>query len=286
MSPPEIRLIQAPNPSPLTGRGTNTWLLGRGRVVLVDPGPDMEPHLQAILAATRGEEIGHILVTHAHLDHSELVPRLARATGAEVLAFGAAEAGRSTVMARLAAEGLTSGEGADPDFAPDRCLADGERLALAGLQIEALHLPGHMGCHMGFALGDVLLSGDHVMAWSTSLVSPPDGDMGDYMASLARLAGRTWSRFLPGHGPEVAKPALRLAELTAHRRGREAAILAALREGPASAGEIAARVYTDTPAHLLPAAARNVLAHLIELSDRGLARPGPGPLAQATFAAR
>lgn len=286
MRPPEIRLIQAPNPSPLTGRGTNTWLLGRGRVVVVDPGPDMAPHFQAILTATEGEEIGHILVTHAHLDHSELAPRLARATGAEVLAFGPADAGRSAVMARLAAEGLTSGEGADPDFVPDRHLKDGEVLDLVGMRIEALHLPGHMGCHMGFALGDVLLSGDHVMGWSTSLVSPPDGDMGDYMASLARLLGRDWSRFLPGHGPEVAAPAVRLAELIAHRKAREAAILAALRTGPANAGEIAARVYTDTPAHLLPAATRNVLAHLIDLSGRDLARPGPGSLALATFAAR
>ena len=281
-----IRLIRADNPSPLTGAGTNTWILGQGEVVVVDPGPDLDGHLAAILSATAGERISHILLTHAHLDHSALVPRLRAATGAQVLAFGPADSGRSPVMQRLAAEGLTSGEGAEPDFAPDRCLQDGEVVTLPGLDLQALHLPGHMGCHMGFALGDVLLSGDHVMAWSTTLVSPPDGDMGDYMASLARLAARPWSRFLPGHGPQVEAPAQRLAELVAHRKGREAAILAALRQsGPASPAELAARIYTDTPPHLLPAAARNVLAHLVDLSARALARPGPGPLALATFAA-
>jgi len=285
MSPPDIRLIRADNPSPLTGSGTNTWLLGRGQVTVIDPGPALETHHQAILAATQGEEIRHILVTHAHLDHSELSSRLARETGAEVLAFGKADAGRSLTMLRLAQEGMTSGEGADQNFAPDRCLKDGEILHLSGLVIEALHLPGHMGCHMGFALGDVLFSGDHVMGWSTSLVSPPDGDMGDYMRSLARLAGREWSRFLPGHGPEVNEPAARLAELIAHRKGREQAILALLRKGPSTANEIAERVYSDTPRHLLPAATRNVLAHLIDLTSRDLARPGTGALAGATFTA-
>lgn len=286
MDLPDIRLIRADNASPLTGSGTNTWLLGRGKVTVIDPGPALAPHLEAILAATRGEEIGHILVTHAHLDHSELAAPLAQKTGAQVLAFGQADAGRSAVMARLAREGLTSGEGADPGFAPDRCLADGEVLHLPGLVIEALHMPGHMGCHMGFALGDVLFSGDHVMGWSSSLVSPPDGDMGDYMRSLAQLRGRAWSRFLPGHGPEVADPSGRLAELTAHRKAREAAILAELRRGPATPDQIAAQVYSDTPKPLLPAAARNVLAHLIDLTERGLARPGSGSLAGATFSAR
>ena len=187
-------------------------------------------------------------------------------------------------MKDLARNGLTGAEGTDPAFAPDRCLTDGTRLTLGPMQIEALHLPGHMGCHMGFALGDVLFSGDQVMGWSTSLVSPPDGDMTDYMASLRRLAARPWARMLPGHGPAIEDPAARLAELIQHRRGREAAIIAALRShGPATAAALAARVYSDTPPHLLPAATRNVLAHLIDLAARGRASPAPGPLATTPF---
>ena len=272
-----IRMIRAANPSPLTGPGTNTYLVGKGQVTVIDPGPDLDSHLSAILSTlSASERISHILVTHAHLDHSALTRRLVAATGAEVLAFGPATAGRSATMTALASHGLTSSEGADPDFVPTRRLRDSSHLSLGALQFQALHLPGHMGCHMGFALGDVLFSGDHVMEWSTSLVSPPDGDMTDYMTSLRRLAARTWSHMLPGHGPAVTDPAARLAFLLDHRLGREAAILAALRDhGPATPATLAARVYTDTARHLLPAATRNVLAHLIDLTARDLAKPDP-----------
>ncbi len=276
-----IRQIRAANPSALTGPGTNTYLVGEGQVTVIDPGPDLDSHLSAILATlSPSERIGHILVTHAHLDHSALTRRLVAATGAQVLAYGPASSGRSATMTALAAQGLTSSEGADPDFAPTRRLGDGSRLSLGAVQIEALHLPGHMGCHMGFALGDVLFSGDHVMEWSTSLVSPPDGDMSDYMTSLRRLAARNWSSMLPGHGPAVSDPAARLGFLLDHRLAREAAILAALRDhGPATPATIAARVYTDLAPDLLPAATRNVLAHLIDLTARDRAKPNlhPGP---------
>ena len=287
MPPTQIRLIRADNPSPLTGTGTNTYLLGEGEVTLIDPGPDLASHLAAILALTRAERITRILVTHAHLDHSALTPRLAAATGAEVLAFGPAISGRSATMQRLAAEGLASSEGADPGFVPDRTLSDGARLPLGAAEIEVLHLPGHMGCHLGFALGDTLFSGDFVMNWSTSLVSPPDGDMGDYMASLRRLAARPLAQMLPGHGPAVTDPAARTAFLIRHRAAREAAILAALRQhGPATAATLAALVYTDIAPHLLPAAAGNVLAHLIDLATRGLATTGESIRAATLFQAR
>ncbi len=281
---PPIRLIRADNPSPLTGPGTNTYLLGMGEVAVIDPGPDLDGHFAALMRALQpGERVSHILLTHAHLDHSALVPRLADATGAEVLAFGPADSGRSATMQGLAAQGLSGGEGADPGFAPDCQLADGARLTVGGWEVEALHLPGHMGCHLGFAVADVLFSGDHVMGWSTTLVSPPDGDMAAYMASLHRLTSRGWRRMYPGHGPSVDDPAGRLAALIAHRLAREAAIVAALQRGPATATGVAEQVYTDILRHLLPAAARNVLAHLIDLTDRGLARPDPGPLATAIF---
>ncbi|MBC7740429.1 MAG: MBL fold metallo-hydrolase [Candidatus Saccharibacteria bacterium] len=281
----QIRLIRADNPSRLTGPGTNTYLLGRGAVTVIDPGPDLDSHLAALLGALQaGEHIAHILLTHAHLDHSALIPRLKAVTGAEVLAFGPAHAGRSPVMTRLAAQGLTGGEGADTAFRPDRLITDGQPLFLSGLHLTAWHLPGHMGCHMGYAWGDVLFSGDHVMAWSTSLVSPPDGDMSAYMSSLQRLQSRSWSRFHPGHGDPVDDPQARLATLIQHRQSREAAILASLDiSGPADAATLAARIYTDTAVALLPAATRNVLAHLIDLQHRGLIAAPPGPVLPTIF---
>ena len=284
MPPLHCQLIRADNFGAFTGPGTNTYVLGRDQVVVVDPGPDLPAHLKAITAAVAGRQVAAIVVTHPHLDHSALVPRLAARTGAEVLAFGDALAGISPVMWQLAAEGLGGGEGSDVAFSPDRLVIDGQHLTLAGLEIEVIHTPGHMGSHIALALGDTLLSGDHVMGWSTSIISPPEGDMGAYVTSLHKLAGRRWSRFLPGHGPVIADPAARLSELIAHRQAREEAILADLAaNGPARAAELAARIYTTTPPALLPAATRNVLAHLIDLSDRALTAAEPGPLATARF---
>lgn len=276
MTAARIRLVRADNPSPLTGTGTNTWLVGEGHVTLIDPGPALPDHLAAIMGALdTGERIARILVTHAHLDHSALSAPLAEATGAPVLAFGRAVDGRSAVMQDLLAAGFTGGgEGADLGFAPDATIKDGDHLDLPGTDaaLEVIHSPGHMGGHLAFALGDVLFSGDHVMGWSSTLVSPPDGDMAAYMASLARLSARAWSRFLPGHGGPIEDPAARLAELTAHRRQREAQILSALHDAPDHATGLAARIYTDTPATLLGAASRNVMSHLIDLSGRNQIR--------------
>jgi glyoxylase-like metal-dependent hydrolase (beta-lactamase superfamily II) len=267
---PGLRRIVAPNPSPLTHRGTNTWILGEGRVAVIDPGPDIPAHLAAILASLApGEVVSHILVTHAHADHSPLARDLSAITGAPVLGFGPALAGRSAVMQRLAETGHAGGgEGLDADFAPDVTLRDGEIVSGTGWQVQAIHTPGHFAGHLAFAWGDRLFSGDLVMGWSTSLVSPPDGDMGDYMASLSRLARRNWGRFYPGHGDIITAPAARLAELAAHRRAREAAILRALSDGPLRLGPLTERVYADTPAALHPAAARNAFAHLINLAAR------------------
>jgi len=274
---PDLRLIRADNASAMTGTGTNTYLLGRDAVVVIDPGPDLAPHRTAILTAIGEARVAAILVTHCHLDHSALARPLADATGARVLAFGPAGSGRSDRMTRLAAAGLAGGgEGFDLRFVPDRRLRHAEVLTLGDLTIEVLHLPGHTGCHLGFAVGDRLFAGDHVMGWSTSLVSPPDGDMGDYVASLRALAARRWSVIYPGHGTAVTDPAARLAALLAHRASREAEILAALRGGPASATQLSRQIYTTTPPALLPAASRNVLAHLIDLWDRDrVAAPTP-----------
>jgi hydroxyacylglutathione hydrolase len=189
-------------------------------------------------------------------------------------------------MAALAAAGaLGGGEGVDADFAPDLRLDDGATVAGAEWRLTALHTPGHLGNHMCFAWDGQVFTGDHVMSWATTMVSPPDGDIGDFMASLAKLAARAGDRlFLPGHGAPLPDPAAMLAHQAAHRRAREAQILAALADGPDAAGALARRIYTEIPAALLPAAARNVLAHLIDLQRKSIVRCD-GPLAaDARFA--
>ncbi|MBV6635335.1 MAG: MBL fold metallo-hydrolase [Mameliella sp.] len=282
---PGLRRVLAPNPSPMTFRGTNTYLLGTGGVAVIDPGPDDPTHLQALLdTLTPGQEITHILVTHAHLDHSPLARDLSRRTGAPVLGFGPAQAGRSAIMRKLADEGLVGGgEGVDSGFVPDIVLADGDTVAGDGWTVEALHTPGHMANHLSFAWGDVLFSGDLVMGWATSLVSPPDGDLTAFMTSLERLQERPWSLFHAGHGAPVTAPAERLEALLTHRRGRETAILEALTQTPATARDLAERIYTDVPPALLPAATRNVLAHLIDLTSKSRVAPVGDLSAEAVF---
>lgn len=264
----DLRLIAADNPSPLTGPGTNTFLLGRDQVAVIDPGPDLPAHRAAILAAAGGR-ISHILVTHAHLDHSGGARALAQATGAPILGFGPAEAGRSAVMQRLATEGgIAGGEGLDRDFAPDLALADGAVIETDEWRLIARHTPGHFAGHLSFQDGGRVFCGDVVMGWSSTLISPPDGDLGDYFRTLARLEALDATELLPAHGAAIAAPAARLAELAAHRRARTAQILSALRDGPADAMTLARRIY-DVPPALIPAATRNVLAHLIALSELG-----------------
>jgi len=282
---PGLRRIVAPNPSPMTYRGTNTYLLGQSEVAVIDPGPDSPAHLDAILAALQpGQRISHIIVTHTHLDHSPLARPLAARTGAEVWAFGDATAGRSPVMQGLAEAGLMGGgEGVDHGFRPDHLLADGDMLEGDGWALEVLHTPGHIGNHLCLAWGDACLTADHVMGWATSLVSPPDGDLTDFMTSCEKLAARQWRVFYPGHGAPVLDPNARLDWLVAHRRAREASILEALNAGPATAEDLARVIYTETPAALLGAAARNVLAHLVDLTGRGRVAPQGVLQAEAHF---
>lgn len=268
-----LKTILAPNPSPLTGPGTNTFLLGEASVAVIDPGPDIASHRAAILAAGAGR-ISHIFVTHAHLDHSDGAAALAQATGAPVLAFGTADAGRSLLMESLG-ESAGGGEGRDTAFRPDLLLRDGDRVEGKDWSLSAVHTPGHMGNHLSFQWDDQLFCGDVVLGWSSTLISPPDGDLVDYFRSLDRIAALSPRRLLPAHGAPVDDPAARIAELRAHRRQRSAQILQALRDGPADASVLARRIY-DVPPQLLPAAARNVLSHLIALAELGaLSAPAP-----------
>lgn len=264
---PEVRRILCGNPGPFTFRGTNTYLIGRGEVAVLDPGPEDAAHLQAILRATKGERITAILVSHTHRDHSPGAAALAAATGAPTHGFG---------------PHLTppeqGGEGGDHGFRPAVTLPDGAAVEAGEWRLTALHTPGHCANHLCFALesgagAGVLFSADHVMSWSTSVVSPPDGDMAAYMASLARLAARDDRLYLPGHGPPLPDPAPFVAALAAHRWEREQKVLEALRTARrATAAELVPPVYgPELDRRLVPAAARSLLAHLIKLASEGAA---------------
>lgn len=268
-----LRRVLADNPSPMTYWGTNTYLVGTGEVAVIDPGPADPAHLARICdTLDRNERITHIFVTHAHRDHSPGARLLADQTGAAVHAFGTATAGRSKKMSALATSGgLAGGEGVDAEFAPDEVMADNCVHRHGDWALRALWTPGHFGNHLSFAWEEkgYLFSGDLVMGWASSLVSPPDGDLGAFLHSLQRLAARDHdTTYFPGHGAPVTDPKSRVAELRAHREMRHDQIRAALGEAPGTAAELAFRIYTDTPAALLPAAARNVLAHLIEMTAR------------------
>ena len=280
---PGLRRVLAPNPGPLTGPGTNSYIVGTGTVAVIDPGPDDPAHLAALEAALGPDErISHIVVTHAHRDHAPLARILGARQGAPVAAFGDARAGRNPAWDALG--DLGGGEGVDSTFAPDLTLPDGAVIEGPDWRLQAIWTPGHMGNHICLRWGDAVFSGDHVMGWATSVVSPPDGDMAAYMASLDRLATLPARVFHPGHGAPVADPAARVADLIAHRRGREAQILAALTPRPQPIRQLTERVYADLSPTLIPAAERNVLAHLLDLCARGLARADPAPDPAAGYA--
>lgn len=281
-----LRRILAPNPSPMTWRGTNTYLVGTRDIAVIDPGPSIDAHFDAILAALLpGQRISHVVVTHSHQDHSPLAAALSRHSGAPVLGFGGPEAGRSAVMAELAAAGMTGGgEGIDADFRPDTEVADGDVIDGDGWRLEVIHTPGHMGNHIALAWGQACFTADHVMGWASSLVSPPDGDLTDFMKSCRRLRARDWTVFHPGHGAPVTEPAARLDWLISHREGRAASILAQLEHGPAPARSLAMAIYTDTPSAMMPAATRNVFAHLIDLMVNCRVKPLDALTAEARFA--
>jgi glyoxylase-like metal-dependent hydrolase (beta-lactamase superfamily II) len=264
---PGVRRITAANPSPFTFHGTNSYIIGRGRVAIVDPGPDDAAHAAALLEATRGENVSHIFVTHTHRDHSGAVGRLKAATGAKTVAAGPhrfARAPRPDESAALDAA-------ADTAFVPDIVLADGASMSGDGWSLEAITTPGHTGNHLAFGLAgrDLIFSGDHVMGWSTTVVAPPDGSMSDYMASLDKLMARSERIYLPGHGGPVMDAQGFVRGLKAHRKMREAAILERLAKGDETIPAMVRAIYRDTDPRLYGAAGLSVLAHLEDLTSRG-----------------
>lgn len=265
---PDVVRVTAPNAGPMTFTGTNTYLLGRDALAVIDPGPADERHFEALIRAIAGRPVEMILATHTHLDHTGLCEALKSETGAPLLAEGPHRTSRP----------LGAGEvnlldaAADHAFRPDRPLTDGEEIETAAGRITAIATPGHTANHMAFSLESVgvLFPGDHVMAWSTSIVAPPDGRMADYMASLDKLTTRTETLYLPGHGGPITKPSAFVRAMRAHRRMREQAILERVRTGDREISEIVRAIYRSTPPALHGAAALSVLAHLEHLCERGL----------------
>ncbi len=263
---PGVRRVLADNPSPFTFKGTVSYIVGRGEVALVDPGPLDEAHIAALLDAVRGETVSHIFVTHTHRDHSPAVPRIKAATGALVLAEGPHRAARPLHVGEAPRLDASN----DLEFRPDHALADGEVVSGRGWTIEAVATPGHTANHMAFALreANLLFSGDHVMAWSTPVVAPPDGAMSDYMASLQKLARRAESVYLPGHGGAVREAPRFVQHYIRHRQGREAAILRRLGDGEADIPALVRAIYVGLDPRLTRAAGLSVLAHLEDLVTR------------------
>jgi glyoxylase-like metal-dependent hydrolase (beta-lactamase superfamily II) len=292
---PLIRRVVANNPSPFTFLGTGTYILGRGEVAVIDPGPLDDAHLGALLGALEGETVTHILITHTHADHSPGARLLAERTGAVTYGFGPhpegdradvvadveATSGEADVVADVAADVVVAGAGQseqreqrepfDADFTPDVVTVHGDEIHGSGWSVEAVHTPGHLANHLCFALNSerTLFSGDHVMAWSTSVISPPGGDLVAYLASCDLLLKRNDDHYWPTHGPSVRDPRTYVAALMAHRRERTAQIIALLRQHPHTVAEIVALLYIGLNEKLVKAAGRSVLAHLEALAAQG-----------------
>jgi len=267
---PLVRRLTAPNPSPYTHTGTQTYLVGTDEVAVIDPGPDAPEHLARIMGEAGAARVVAILCTHTHRDHSPASRPLQGMTGAPIVG-----------CAGLVPAGRDAGPDTsfDPDYRPDRVMADGDRLRGEGWSLQAVATPGHTSNHLCFALAEAnaLFSGDHVMGWSTSVVIPPDGDMGAYMASLERLIGRPEQVYYPGHGDPVERPARYVAALAGHRRQREGQIVRRLETGSAQVTEMVDEMYAGLDPRLKGAARHSVLAHLLDLEERGrVIRDGAG----------
>ncbi len=272
---PGVRRMLCDNPSPFTFKGTVSYIVGRGQVAIIDPGPDDERHVAALLDAVADETVTHIFVTHTHRDHSPAARRVKAATGATVVAEGPHRPSRPLHVGeppRMEASG-------DLEFRPDHALPDGEIVHGPGWIIEGVATPGHTANHMAFALRgtNFLFCGDHVMAWATPVVAPPDGAMSDYMASLAKLAQRPETVYFPGHGGVVRDAHAFLAHFVRHRQGREASILHRLEKGAADIPTLVRAIYIGLDPRLVGAAGMSVLAHLEDLVARGVVATDGAP---------
>jgi glyoxylase-like metal-dependent hydrolase (beta-lactamase superfamily II) len=272
---PGIRRLLCNNPGPFTFKGTVSYILGEGRVAIIDPGPLDEPHIAALLDAVRGETVTHVIVTHTHRDHSPAAAQIKAATGARTYGEGPHRPARPPG----AGSDLPPRSNGDTDFTPDVTLRDGDLVEGDGWTLQAIATPGHCANHMAFALKgtDTLFSGDHVMAWSTPIVAPPDGCMSDYMASLDKLARRTEMTYWPGHGGAVRDGPRLVRQYIRHRRARESAILTLLAAGETDIPALVRDIYVGLDPRLIAAAGRAVLAHLEDLVERGQVTTSAAP---------
>ena len=280
---PNVLRVTANNPSPYTFHGTNSYIVGTNTLAVIDPGPDDPAHLSALIQAIDGRPVSHIFVSHTHRDHSPLTPALKAATGAEVLAQGPHRAARPLRDGEV----NSFAESSDYAFAPDRALTDDELVQGDGFAIRGIYTPGHCANHMAFALEGtgLLFSADHVMAFATTVVAPPDGSMSDFMASLDRLLQRDDSLYLPGHGGNVENPLRFVRGLKAHRKMRERAILERFTAGDRTIQEVVTAIYRDTDPRLHGAAALSVYAHVEDLVARGLLQAEPNLALHAHYRA-
>ena len=258
-----VRRLLAHNPSAFTFTGTGTFVVGRGTVAVIDPGPADPAHIAALIASLDAETISHIVITHTHMDHSPAAPALQAATGAKIV-------GCAPLV--LSDDGPRADAGFDATYAPDAVMVEGDSIAGPGWTLTAVATPGHTSNHLCFALAEekALFTGDHVMGWSTTVVAPPDGDMADYVASLKKLLDRDDAIYHPTHGEPVTDPQRFVRGLITHRKQRENQILKLLADGPQTITAMVAVMYAMVDKRLHPAAGRSVLAHLIDLQARGL----------------
>ena len=268
----DLVVITADNASPMTFTGTRSYILGTDNLIVIDPGPDSTQHFNAITKYIGERKLTDIILTHSHVDHSPLSRRLKNETGASIIGFGSADEARTSFMKRLSSSlDLGGEEGIDRDLVLDKKVHDKQLLKINNYSIEVVHTPGHLSNHICLSVKEkkALFSGDHVMGWATTLISPPDGDLGSFMRSLDKLSERDEQIYYPGHGKPLREPRKMVLAQIAHRRDREKQILSSIAQISRTPAEIVDHVYIDLNPMLKTAAVRNVLAHLIDLYEQG-----------------
>ncbi|MBX8784980.1 MBL fold metallo-hydrolase [Ochrobactrum sp. GRS2] len=278
---PDILRVTVNNASAFTGYGTNSYIIGKTQLGIIDPGPEDEAHFATLMRIIADRPVSHIFVSHTHRDHSPLTARLKSETGAITVAQGPHQSARPL----FDGESNALDASVDTDFSPDICAKDGEIFTNPDWALEVIHTPGHMANHACFALNDrgILFSADHVMAWATTIVAPPDGSMRAYMQSLEKLLKRKDSLYLPGHGAPIAQPHRFLRGLRTHRKMRERAVLERVMQGDETIAQMVAAIYRDTDPRLHGAAGLSVFAHLEDLVSRGLVRTDGDPMPDSLY---